>query len=77
MSAFQNTEFSSNKVLGVLFLSSFMLVMICIFINLFQVLILSACDEIKQPVYEEPSDEAEAITYLCGNLRSGFDFLTS
>lgn len=77
VSAFQNTEFSSNKVFGVLFLSSFVLVMICIFINLFQALILSAYDEMKQPVYEEPSDEAEAITYLSDNLRSGFDFLTS
>ncbi|XP_028733979.1 polycystic kidney disease and receptor for egg jelly-related protein [Peromyscus leucopus] len=77
VSAFQNTEFSSNRVLGVLFLSSFMLVMICIFINLFQAVILSAYDEMKQPVYEEPSDEAEAITYLCDKLRSGFDFLTS
>ncbi|KAL6085738.1 hypothetical protein STEG23_029596 [Scotinomys teguina] len=77
VSAFQNTEFSSNRVLGVLFLSSFMLVMICVFINLFQAVILSAYDEMKQPVYEEPSDEAEAITYLCDKLRSGFDFLTS
>ncbi|XP_051016101.1 polycystin family receptor for egg jelly [Acomys russatus] len=76
VSAFQNTEFSSNKVLGVLFLSSFMLVMLCIFINLFQAVILSAYDKMKQPVYEEPSDEAEAITYLCDKLRSGFDFLT-
>ncbi|KAL1767523.1 polycystic kidney disease and receptor for egg jelly-related protein [Sigmodon hispidus] len=77
VSAFQNTEFSSNKVLGVLFLSSFMLMMICIFINLFQAVILSAYDEMKQPVYEEPSDEAEAITYLCDMVRSGFDCLTS
>ncbi|XP_021486515.2 polycystin family receptor for egg jelly [Meriones unguiculatus] len=76
VSAFQNTEFSSNKVLGVLFLSSFMLMMICIFINLFQAVILSAYDEMKQHVYEEPSDEAEAITYLCDKIRSGFDFLT-
>lgn len=77
VSAFQNTEFSGNKALGVLFLSSFMLVMICIFINLFQAVILSAYDEMKQPAYEEPSDEAEAITYLCNRLKSGFDFLTS
>lgn len=77
VSAFQNTEFSGNKVLGVLFLSSFMLVMICIFINLFQAVILSAYDEMKQPVYEEPSDEAEAVTYLCNRLKSGFDFLTT
>ncbi|XP_008843053.1 polycystic kidney disease and receptor for egg jelly-related protein [Nannospalax galili] len=77
VSAFQNTEFSSNRVLGVLFLSSFLLVMICILINLFQVVILAAYDEMKQPVYEEPSDEVEAVTYLCGKLRAGFDFLTS
>ncbi|XP_077614026.1 polycystin family receptor for egg jelly [Crocuta crocuta] len=70
VSAFQNTEFSNNRVLGVLFLSSFMLVMICILINLFQAVILSAYEEMKQPVYEEPSDEAEAMTYLCRKLRT-------
>ncbi|XP_048195309.1 polycystic kidney disease and receptor for egg jelly-related protein [Perognathus longimembris pacificus] len=77
VSAFQNTEFSSNRALGVLFLSSFMLVMICILINLFQAVILSAYEEMKQPVYEEPSDEVEAIAYLCGKLRATFSFLIS
>nr|XP_020757685.1 polycystic kidney disease and receptor for egg jelly-related protein [Odocoileus virginianus texanus] len=72
VSAFQNTEFFNNRVLGVLFLSSFMLVMICILINLFQAVILSAYKEMKQPVYEEPSEEAEAMTYLCRRLRSAF-----
>ncbi|XP_066866535.1 polycystin family receptor for egg jelly [Kogia breviceps] len=76
VSAFQNTEFSSNRVLGVLFLSSFMLVMICILINLFQAVILSAYEEMKQPVYEEPSEEAEAVTYLCHRLRTAFGFLS-
>ncbi|EFB24517.1 hypothetical protein PANDA_011923, partial [Ailuropoda melanoleuca] len=76
VSAFQNTEFSHNRLLGVLFLSSFMLVMICILINLFQAVILSAYEEMKQPVYEEPSDEAEAMTYLCRKLRAMFRFLT-
>ncbi|XP_025721270.1 polycystin family receptor for egg jelly-like [Callorhinus ursinus] len=76
VSAFQNTEFSNNRVLGVLFLSSFMLVMICILINLFQAVILSAYEEMKQPVYEEPSEEAEAVTYLCRKLRAMFRFLT-
>ncbi|KAK2497569.1 hypothetical protein MC885_008383 [Smutsia gigantea] len=75
--AFQNTEFSSNRVLGVLFLSSFLLVMICILINLFQAVILSAYEEMKQPMYEEPSDEAEAMTYLCHQLRTMFGFLSS
>ncbi|XP_037703254.1 polycystic kidney disease and receptor for egg jelly-related protein [Choloepus didactylus] len=74
--AFQNTTFSSNRVLGVLFLSSFMLVMICILINLFRAVILSSYEEMKQPVYEEPSDEVEAITYLCRKLRTVFRCLT-
>uniref|UniRef100_A0A8C5UJ85 Polycystin family receptor for egg jelly n=1 Tax=Microcebus murinus TaxID=30608 RepID=A0A8C5UJ85_MICMU len=77
VSAFQNTEFSHNRILGVLFLSSFMLVMICILINLFQAVILSAYEEMKQPVYEEPSDEVEAMAYLCGKLRTVFGFQTS
>nr|XP_058165127.1 polycystin family receptor for egg jelly [Dasypus novemcinctus] len=76
VSAFQNTKFSNNRVLGVLFLSSFMLVMICILINLFQAVILSSYEEMKQPVYEEPSDEAEAITYLYHRLRTVFRCLT-
>ncbi|XP_062058652.1 polycystin family receptor for egg jelly-like [Lepus europaeus] len=76
VAAFQNTEFSHNRVLGVLFLSSFMLVMICILINLFQAVILSAYEEMKQPVYEEPSDEVEAMTYLCRRLRTMCGLMT-
>ncbi|XP_055250859.1 polycystin family receptor for egg jelly [Moschus berezovskii] len=72
VSAFQNTGFFNDRVLGVLFLSSFMLVMICILINLFRAVILSAYEEMKQPVYEEPSEEAEAMVYLCRRLRSAF-----
>ncbi|KAG5212812.1 hypothetical protein JEQ12_015241 [Ovis aries] len=72
VSAFENTEFFNNRVLGVLFLSCFLLVMICILINLFRAVILSAYEEMKQPVYEEPSEEAEAMTYLCHRLRSAF-----
>ncbi|XP_035129034.3 polycystin family receptor for egg jelly [Callithrix jacchus] len=77
VSAFQNTDFSNNRILGVLFLWSFVLVMICILINLFQAVILSAYEEMKQPVYEEPSEEVEAMTYLCRKLRTIFSFLTS
>lgn len=76
ISAFQNTEFSSNRVLGVLVLSSFLLVMICVLISLFQAVILSAYNEMKQPLYEEPSHEAEAMTYLCHQLRTMFGFLS-
>ncbi|KGL76395.1 Polycystic kidney disease and receptor for egg jelly-related protein, partial [Tinamus guttatus] len=70
VSAFRDTEFSSNRLLGGLFLASFMLVMICVLINLFQAVIISAYEEMKQPVYEEPCDEAEAVTFLIKKLRN-------
>ncbi|XP_039702926.1 polycystic kidney disease and receptor for egg jelly-related protein-like [Pteropus medius] len=76
VSAFQNTEFSENRVLGILFLSSFVLLMICILINLLRAVILLAYKKMKQPVYEEPSEEVEAMTYLCGKLRTLFGFLS-
>uniref|UniRef100_A0A8D2BCT9 Polycystin family receptor for egg jelly n=1 Tax=Sus scrofa TaxID=9823 RepID=A0A8D2BCT9_PIG len=72
VSAFQNTEFAHSRAMGVLFLLSFTLVMVCVLINLFQAVILSAYEEMKQPVYEEPSEEAEAMAYLCYRLRSTF-----
>ncbi|XP_004642518.2 polycystic kidney disease and receptor for egg jelly-related protein [Octodon degus] len=76
VSAFQNTKFSNNRALGGLFLSSFLLVMVCLLINLFQAMILSAYEDMKQPVYEEPSDEVEVMSYLYHKLRKVFSFLT-
>ncbi|XP_015282713.1 PREDICTED: polycystic kidney disease and receptor for egg jelly-related protein [Gekko japonicus] len=69
VSAFKDTAFSSNRVLGSLFLSSFMMVMICVLINLFQAVIMSSYEDMKQPVYEEPSDEAEVVKFLCHKIR--------
>ncbi|XP_077166588.1 polycystin family receptor for egg jelly-like [Paroedura picta] len=69
VSAFKDTAFSSNRVLGSLFLSSFMMVMICVLINLFQAVIMSSYEDMKQPVYEEPSDEAEVVKFLCHRIR--------
>lgn len=76
VSAFQNIDFSHNRVLGALLLSSFLLLVICTLINLFRAAILSAHEEMTQPVYEEPSGEAEAMAYLCGKLRRVFGFLS-
>ncbi|XP_036134065.1 polycystic kidney disease and receptor for egg jelly-related protein [Molossus molossus] len=70
VSAFRNTDFSNNRVLGVLFLSSFVLLLICVLISLFKAVILPAYEDMRQPVYEEPSEEVEAIAYLCGKLRA-------
>nr|XP_010297825.1 PREDICTED: polycystic kidney disease and receptor for egg jelly-related protein [Balearica regulorum gibbericeps] len=75
VSAFRDTAFSSNRFLGGLFLASFMLVMICVLINLFQAVIMSAYGDMKQPVYEEPSDEAQAVTFVLQRLRRIFYLL--
>lgn len=75
VSAFRDTAFSSNRLLGGLFLASFMLVMICVLINLFQAVIMSAYGDMKQPVYEEPSDEAQAVTFVLQRLKSIFYLL--
>ncbi|KAM8977860.1 polycystic kidney disease and receptor for egg jelly-related protein isoform X1 [Sarcophilus harrisii] len=76
VSAFEGTAFLNKQILGGLFLSSFMLVMICVLINLFQAVILSAYEEMKQLVYEEPAAEVEAMTYLLHKVRNLFRFLT-
>ncbi|XP_009951778.1 PREDICTED: polycystic kidney disease and receptor for egg jelly-related protein [Leptosomus discolor] len=75
ISAFRDTTFSSNRLLGGLFLASFMLVMICVLINLFQAVIMSAYGDRKQPVYEEPSDEEQAVTFVLQRLRRVFYLL--
>ncbi|NWY61030.1 PKDRE protein, partial [Chionis minor] len=69
VSAFRDTGFSSNRLLGGLFLASFMLVMICVLINLFQAVIMSAYGDMKKHVYEEPSDEAQVVTFILQRLR--------
>ncbi|PKU42549.1 polycystic kidney disease and receptor for egg jelly-related protein [Limosa lapponica baueri] len=75
VSAFRDTAFSSNRFLGGLFLASFMMVMICVLINLFQAVIMSAYADMKTPVYEEPSDEAQVVTFVLQRLRKIFYLL--
>ncbi|NWI31399.1 PKDRE protein, partial [Sula dactylatra] len=75
VSAFRDTAFSSDRLLGGLFLASFILVMICVLINLFQAVIMSAYGDMKQSVYEEPSDEAQAVTFVLQRLRRIFCLL--
>ncbi|XP_010080237.1 PREDICTED: polycystic kidney disease and receptor for egg jelly-related protein, partial [Pterocles gutturalis] len=75
VSAFRDTAFSSNRLLGGLFLASFMMLMICVLINLFQAVIMSAYGDMKQPVYEEPSDEAQAVTFVLQKLTKVFYLL--
>ncbi|XP_013922720.1 PREDICTED: polycystic kidney disease and receptor for egg jelly-related protein [Thamnophis sirtalis] len=76
VSAFKDTAFRSNRALGGLFLASFMMVMICVLINLFQAVIMSAYEDMKQPVYEEPSDEAEVVNFLFHKIHRIWAFIT-
>uniref|UniRef100_A0A8D0BLQ7 Polycystic kidney disease and receptor for egg jelly-related protein n=1 Tax=Salvator merianae TaxID=96440 RepID=A0A8D0BLQ7_SALMN len=62
--AFRDTEFTSNKLLGGLFLASFMFVMVCIFLNLLQAIMITAYVEVKKPVYEKSSHEAEMMHFV-------------
>uniref|UniRef100_A0A8B9F0Z9 Polycystin family receptor for egg jelly n=1 Tax=Amazona collaria TaxID=241587 RepID=A0A8B9F0Z9_9PSIT len=75
ISAFRDTKFSSNRLLGGLFLASFVVVMICVLINLFQAVIMSAYSDMKQPIYEEPSDETQMVTFVLQRLRRIFYLL--
>nr|XP_015208539.1 PREDICTED: polycystic kidney disease and receptor for egg jelly-related protein isoform X2 [Lepisosteus oculatus] len=66
--SFQNTEFANQMFLGGLYLTSFMVVMICILINLFQAVLILAFKEMRNPVYEDPSEEAEVVSFLSKKL---------
>ncbi|XP_020641453.3 polycystin family receptor for egg jelly-like [Pogona vitticeps] len=55
---------TSDRWLGIFFRGSFMLVFICVFINLWRALLMSTYISMKQPVYEQHSDEAEAINFV-------------
>ncbi|XP_070610814.1 polycystin family receptor for egg jelly-like [Erythrolamprus reginae] len=62
--SFKNTEYLSDKILGGLFLGSFLLVMICVFVNLSQVIIMSTHSDMKEVVYNQPSNEAEVMYFI-------------
>ncbi|XP_062989455.1 polycystin family receptor for egg jelly-like [Elgaria multicarinata webbii] len=61
---------TSNSWLGIFFLASLMCSLIFVFINLWRALIISIYMSTKQPVYELPSDEAEAINCLVLTIQS-------
>ncbi|MGH0163901.1 UNVERIFIED_CONTAM: hypothetical protein FKN15_046289 [Acipenser sinensis] len=67
--SFQKAEFTSNFLLAAFYLSTFMLVMVCILINLFQSVIILSYEKMRRPVYEDPSDEAEVVAFLVHKLQ--------
>ncbi|KAM8974378.1 polycystin family receptor for egg jelly-like [Pelodytes ibericus] len=76
VSSFGKTVFSNNLFLGVLYLCSFLFAMIFIVINLFQAVILSTYEYMKQPIYEDPSEEAEVIAFLGFKIKRFWTLLT-
>ncbi|XP_009905474.2 polycystin family receptor for egg jelly [Dryobates pubescens] len=70
VSAFSDTPFSSNRLVGAIFLASFTLVMICVLIHLFQAVIMSAYEDMKRQEHGEPSDEAQVATFLLQRLKN-------
>ncbi|KAJ7329438.1 hypothetical protein JRQ81_015612 [Phrynocephalus forsythii] len=75
--SFRNTEFSSDRFLGGLYLGSFMVVMICVFVNLSQVILISSHVDMKQPVYEYHSHEAEIVYYVVQKIYRAWFFATT
>ncbi|XP_066489047.1 polycystin family receptor for egg jelly-like [Tiliqua scincoides] len=59
--AFRHTEFASAKTLAGFFLAAFMLVMVCVVVNLSHVIFISAYTEMKELGSKEHSHEAETM----------------
>uniref|UniRef100_A0A8C5N031 Polycystin family receptor for egg jelly n=1 Tax=Leptobrachium leishanense TaxID=445787 RepID=A0A8C5N031_9ANUR len=70
LSNFQKNAFPSNLDLGGLYLFSFFFVMVCVVVNLFQAVILLAYKDTKQSVYEEPSEEADTVSFLIFKVKA-------
>eukprot|EP00062_Callorhinchus_milii_P009951 gi/632954355/ref/XP_007892914.1/ PREDICTED: LOW QUALITY PROTEIN: polycystic kidney disease and receptor for egg jelly-related protein [Callorhinchus milii] len=61
---FQHTSFSYSRFLGGLFLGLFLVIMICILLNLFQAIFIQAYDNMKPVIYEQPSEDADVAIFL-------------
>ncbi|XP_070610817.1 polycystin family receptor for egg jelly-like [Erythrolamprus reginae] len=69
-SGMKQMDLQSRWWLALLFQMSFLLTVMFIFVNLWRSLLISTYTSIKQAVYEQHSDEAEAINFLYLKIRS-------
>ncbi|XP_042325588.1 polycystic kidney disease and receptor for egg jelly-related protein-like [Sceloporus undulatus] len=60
---------TSDNWLGIFFRASFMFIILFIFLNFWKALIITTYTSMKQPVYEQHSDEAEAINFVVWKIR--------
>ncbi|KAM3833275.1 polycystin family receptor for egg jelly-like [Vipera latastei] len=75
-SGFRQMDVASRWWLTIFFRASFLFAVMFIFINLWRSLLISTYTSMKQTVYEQHSDEAEAINFLYLKLRSVWRNLT-
>ncbi|XP_067855256.1 polycystin family receptor for egg jelly-like [Heptranchias perlo] len=66
---FNNTEFLYSRVLGGIYLASFLFIMNCILINLFESVVILSYGDVRQFVHEKPSEEAEVATFVVKECR--------
>ncbi|KAM6437807.1 polycystin family receptor for egg jelly-like [Liasis olivaceus] len=75
-SGFKQMDVVSRWWLAVFFRASFLFTMMFIFINLWRSLLISTYSSVKQTVYEQHSDEAEAINFLYLKMKNVWCTLT-
>ncbi|XP_070803586.1 polycystin family receptor for egg jelly-like [Pituophis catenifer annectens] len=75
-SGFKQMDVASRWWLTIFFQSSFLVTVMFTFVNLWRSLLISTYTSMKQTVYEQHSDEAEAINFLYLKLRSIWRTLT-
>nr|XP_056718286.1 polycystin family receptor for egg jelly-like [Euleptes europaea] len=76
MVTLKSIQFASNTWMGILFRFLFMITILCVLINLWRAVIIFTDGSMKQPTYEQHSDEAEAVNFVVGKIQSLWFFIT-
>uniref|UniRef100_UPI00398E8EB6 polycystin family receptor for egg jelly-like n=1 Tax=Pristiophorus japonicus TaxID=55135 RepID=UPI00398E8EB6 len=66
---FRDTEFAYNKVIGGIYLASFVFIMNCILLNLFESVVILSYGDVRQYVHERQSDEADVANFVVQECR--------
>ncbi|XP_078077477.1 polycystin family receptor for egg jelly-like [Mustelus asterias] len=66
---FKSTEFPYNRVIGGIYLASFLFIMQCVLINLFESVVILSYGDMRQFVHEKPSKEAEIANFVVQECR--------
>ncbi|XP_078424677.1 polycystin family receptor for egg jelly-like [Cetorhinus maximus] len=66
---FIQTDFPYSKIIGGIYLASFLFVMQCILINLLESVVILSYGEMKQFIHEKPSKEAEVANFVMQETR--------